>query len=41
MNALPAVDAASRPAEKVLRDLGTSAGVGLDGAEAGRRLDED
>lgn len=40
MNALPAVDAASRPAEKVLRDLGTSAGVGLVGAEAGRRLDE-
>ena len=41
MNALPAVDAASRPAEEVLRDLGTSAEVGLDGAEAGRRLDED
>jgi magnesium-transporting ATPase (P-type) len=40
MNALPASDAASRSAEEVLRDLGTSAEGGLDGAEAERRLGE-
>src|SRR5215212_6068710 len=40
MNALPASDAASRSAEEVLRDLGTSAQGGLDEAEAERRLGE-
>ena len=40
MNALPAADAASRPAEEVVRALGTSAEGGLDRAEAERRLGE-
>ena len=40
MNALPAAEAASRPAEGVVRDLGTSAEGGLDAAEAERRLRE-
>jgi magnesium-transporting ATPase (P-type) len=40
VNALPAADVASRPAEKVLRDLGTSAEEGLGRAEAKRRLEE-
>ena len=40
MNALPAADAASRPAEEVVRGLGTSAVGGLDRAEAERRLGE-
>src|SRR3712207_1931665 len=40
MNALPAADAASRPAEEVVRDLGTSVEGGLEGAEAERRLEQ-
>ena len=40
MNALPAADAASRTAEEVVRDLGTSVEVGLEGAEVERRLSE-
>jgi magnesium-transporting ATPase (P-type) len=40
LNALPAADAAAQPAEEVVRDLGTSAERGLDGAEAQRRLGE-
>ena len=40
MNALPAADAASRPAEDVVGDLGTTAEGGLDRAEAERRLGE-
>jgi len=40
LNALSAADAASRPAEEVLRDLGTSAEEGLGAEEAARRLEE-
>jgi magnesium-transporting ATPase (P-type) len=38
--ALPAADAASRPAEEVLRSLGTSAEEGLGAEEAKKRLEE-
>lgn len=40
MNAIPAAEAASRSAEQVLRDLGTSADEGLGEAEAKKRLQE-
>ena len=40
MNALPAADVAPRPAEEVVRDLGTSVEGGLEAAEAERRLEE-